>query len=369
MRILHLASPGLGGIEAYIFGHYKYMDREKFQFDMMTQNCGLRDAEEYREFPFQVKLLPTAEAGDPRGFDARVREILSEGYDILHLHTCYWTGFRIEEIAKEIGVRRVIVHSHSTFIDEAEPEKREILFRRHEEVKRAFSPDLATDFCACSWKAADWLFGAQILREKIRIMKNAIDLERFHFDSHKREQMRKTLGLDGALVLGTVGRLSFQKNHAFLLEVFQAFHRRHPESKLLIVGDGELRGKLEAQICKSGLEDAVLLPGWRTNVEDYLQAMDGFLLPSRFEGLGIVIMEAAASGLPCIVSEYVPEEVEISQNICRIPLKSSAWLNALEEMTCCPTDRQAGAAYVRAAGYDIRRQAKVLEQLYEGRLD
>lgn len=366
MRILHLASPGLGGIEAYIFNHYKYMDQEKFRFDFMTQNRSLRDAEEYRSFQFDVKLLPTTAAKDPDGFAKRVREILSEGYDVLHLHTCYWTGFLIEEIAKEVRIKKVIVHSHSTYIDERDQTKREQLLQRHEEVKQTFTAGLATDFWACSGLAADWLFGSQIPRDRIRIMKNAIDLERFQFNQYVRRWVRSELGIkDETLVLGTTGRLSYQKNHAFLIKLFQMFHKEHPNSRLIIVGDGELRISLERQIKESGLADSALLLGWKTSVEKYLFAMDCFLLPSRFEGLGIAMVEAAASGLPCIVSDQVPQDVVFHETIRRIPVCVSNWLEVLEELVQLPINRAEGTARVYGAGYDIRRQAKVLESLYE----
>lgn len=367
MKILHLASPNLGGIESYIFSHYKYMDQDKFQFDFMTQNRDLRDAEEYRNFRFDVKLLPTTAAKDPEDFTRRVYEILSEGYDVLHLHTCFWTGFRIEEIAREIGIKKVIVHSHSSAIDETDVRRRELLLKRHEEVKRSFSSDLATDFWACSRKAADWLFGEQIPKSAIRVMKNAIEVERFQFDPQMRQATRKELGLEGSWVLGTVGRLSFQKNHAFLLEVFRAFHEAHPSAKLIIIGDGELRCELGRQIEESGLKDAVLLLGWKAAVENYLQAMDCFLLPSRFEGNPISLIEAAASGLPAVIADTITEEAVIADIIHRVPLDVSRWIFALEEILRQPIDRREGERTVRMAGYDVRRQAKALEMLYESR--
>lgn len=365
-RVLHLTPPGFGGIDAYIFGHYRHMDQARFRFDFMTQNPALANAEQYRDFSYKVWTLPAAAVQDRDGFVRNVREILRNGYDVLHLHTSYWTGFLIEEIARDMGVGNVIVHSHSTFIDEVNPQRRQSLLVRHEEIKRAFSPELATDYWACSRKAAGWLFGEQIPREHIRVMKNAIEVERFQFSPQKRKAARQEIGIEErALVLGTAGRLSYQKNHRFLIEVFAEFHRNYRNSKLLIIGDGELRGELEEQILKSGLEEAVLLPGWKHHVENYLTAMDCFLLPSRFEGLGIVMIEAAASGLPCIASEYVPDEVEISPKICRVPLETSAWLDALEEALNLPGERCDGPGIVKAAGYDVREQAKVLEALYE----
>lgn len=365
IRVLQLVSPTFGGIESFVFNHYRYMDKQRFQFDFLTQNRALEGAAQYREFQYKVHLLQTAANSNKDLFVRHIREIFKEKYDVLHLNNCFWTGYLLEELAREAGIRKVIVHSHSTFIDEPDKVQRAELLRRHEEIKRTFSPDLATDYWACSQVAADWLFGPQIPRGKIRIMKNAIELERFQFDPRKRERVRDELGLGDALVLGTAGRLSYQKNQAFLIDVFAKFRQRCPRSKLLFVGDGELRGELEAQAAALGLEKDVLLLGWKTNVEDYLQAMDVFLLPSRFEGLGIAVVEAAASGLPCLVSDQVPKDVAFTEYIRHIPLALPAWTAALEEASQLRPDRRDGVRVVRDAGYDIKRQAKILEALYE----
>ena len=366
IKVLHLVSPGIGGIENYIFSHYKYMNRSRFQFDFLTQNQKLKGAEEFREFDYEVKLLSATAAKDRALFVRQVRKVLMGGYDVLHLHTCYWTGFLIEEIAKEVGIRKVIVHSHSTFIDETNAVKRNQLLRQHEAIKNAFTQDLATDFWACSWDAADWLFGEQIPKSKIKIMKNAIELDRFQFNKQTRERIRADLGLDDdTLVLGTTGRLTYSKNHAFLIEMFSVFHQKHPKSKLIIIGDGELLPDLERQICDRRLENHVLLLGWKNDVENYLQAMDVFLLPSRFEGFPIVIVEAAASGLPCIASDQIPEDVFFTERIRRIPLDMPVWNQTLEEAAVLCTDRQEGIRIVQAAGYDVRQQARELEKMYE----
>lgn len=367
MKVLHLVPPGFGGIDAYIFSHYKYMDRKKFRFDFLTQNAGLESAPQYRDFPYAVRLLPTTAGKDRALFERAVKGILAEGYDVFHLHTSFWTGFLLEELAREAGVPRVILHAHSSFIDEPDPEKRMTLLSRHEELKRAFPANLASDYCACSKKAAGWLFGPQIPKERIRMMKNAIEPERFRFHRPGRDALRAELGLDdGALVLGTVGRLSFQKNHAFLMDVFEAFQKIRPDSRLLIIGDGELRGELERQIRERRLEKQVLLPGWRADVGDCLRAMDCFVLPSRFEGNPISLIEAAASGLPAIISDTITEEAVIADTIRRVPLDGSAWVSALEEITARPAHRGNGVEIVGAAGCDVARQAEALARLYAG---
>lgn len=364
IRVLHLAPPGFGGIDAYIFSHYKHMDQNEFQFDFLTQNHGLAGAEQYKDFRYHVHPLSVTASTGRSEFIQYVTDVLRGNYDIFHIHTSYWTGFLLEELARKAGVRKIIVHAHSAFIDEQDDAKRAQLLCHHKEIKQAFSTELATDFWACSQFAADWLFGPQIPKEKIRILKNAIELERYRFNAEKRSHIRNKLGIENALVLGTAGRLSYQKNQMFLVELFKKFHQEHPRSKLIILGDGELRDDLNEQIHRSGLEQAVLMLGWKTDIEVYFQAMDIFLLPSRFEGLGIAALEAAASGLPCIVSDQVPSDVAVSETVRRVPLSISDWGRALEEMIQVRIDRQQGAEIVRAVGYDVQQQAKVLESLY-----
>lgn len=363
-RVLQLVSPIFGGIESFVFNYYRHMDREKFRFDFLTRNPALEGAEQYRDLTYKVHLLQTTAGQNRDLFVRQIREVFQSGYDILHLNNGFWTGFLLEELARKAGIRKVIVHSHSTFIDEPNKEKREQLLRRHEEVKRAFSPELATDFWACSQLAADWLFGPQIPRNRIMMIKNAIDVKKFRFDAQRRRKIREELGLGNSFVLGTTGRLSYQKNQSFLIDVFSEYHQKHSRSKLLILGDGECREALTKQILDLRLEEDVLLLGWKDDVENYLQAMDVFLLPSRFEGLGIAVVEAAAAGLPCIVSDRVPGDVAFTEGIRHVPLEFSLWSGMLESVAERKTDRREGAEIVRAAGYDIRREAKILEALY-----
>lgn len=365
MNILHLVPPSFGGIDAYIFSHYKYIDQSKFHFDFLTRNPALENAAQYREYPYHVRWFPSTAAEDRDGFAGRMLEIFRGGYDALHLHTSFWTGTLLEELAREAGIRKVIVHSHSSYIEENDAERRNFLLRQHEEIKGTITEELATDFWACSGKAAGWLFGGRIPKDRVRILKNAIEVERYRFDPEKRRSLRRELGVESALVFGTVGRISYQKNHAFLVDAFAEVHRRHPEARLLLVGDGELRDGLERQIEAYRLKDAVLLPGWKTNVEDYLHAMDCFLLPSRFEGLSIAALEAMASGLPCVISDRLAEETDLSEDVRRVPLEVPRWAAAMEAAAERRTDREAGVEIVRAAGYDVRRQAKVLERMYE----
>ena len=255
IKVLHLTPPDShgGGIGSYIFGHYRYMNQERFQFDFLTRDKELEYAPEYSDFSYKVHLLPCTAGENQALFASQIEQILDEGYDILHLHTSFWTGFLLEEIAMRKGIRKVIVHAHSSYVEEKNPEKRELLLKRHWKLKEDFSEKYATDLCACSKLAADWLFGPQIPRSRIRIMKNAIETEKYRFNQEAREQIRKSLGLEKKIVLGTVGRSSYSKNHEFLIKLIAALKKERQDVCLLIVGSGNLEQELKRMIKEENL--------------------------------------------------------------------------------------------------------------------
>lgn len=367
IKVLHLTPPDShgGGIGSYIFGHYRYMDQERFQFDFLTRDKGLKNAEEYSEFSYRVHLLPCTAGENRELFISQIGQILDEGYDILHLHTSFWTGFLLEEIAMKKGIRKVIVHAHSSFVEEADGEKRELLLKHHVQLKEEFSEKYATDLCACSKLAADWLFGPQIPRSKIRIMKNAIETEKYRFNQKMREQVREKLGLDGKIVLGTTGRISYAKNHEFLIELFSVVRKERQDVCLLIVGSGNLELELKWMIGRYHLEDSVILTGWKADIGNYLSAMDIFLLPSRFEGFPIGLLEAVASGLPCLASDHITQEIEFSTQIQRLECSVEKWNMKLQKMMYNGLERYEGSGILKEAGFDVREQAKVLERFYK----
>lgn len=372
VRILHLTPPyGFGGVHSFLFNYYKYMDRREFQFDLLSRSSHLTVPDAYAGCRCGMVELPP-KACPEREKRERLIRIMGSGYDALHLHTSSWggRGFYLEEIAGEVGIPRVIVHSHSTNIADLNLDEstRQARYQRHQELKTQFREDMATDFWACSGLAADWLFGSQIPRDRIRIIKNAIDVERYRFSPERRERVRSALGIGESPLLGTVGGFTYLKNPEFLIDLFAGLHREHKDAKLLMVGDGELRPAMEKRIADQGLTGSVIMPGWTADVENYLCAMDCFLFPSRFEGFGIAPLEALAAGLPCVVSEAIPEELEFTERLRRMLLDRFRWAAAVEEMLRMgkSIDRRTGADVVRAAGYDVRLQAQVLERLYRG---
>ena len=366
IKILHMTPPDINnGVYRYIFNHMQYMGMRKYQFAFLTKGAEeLKRTEEYSQYRFPVHMLRNRQRDSREGLRQEVAQVLSQGYDVIHLHTSSWRGFLIEQIAMEMGVGKVIVHSHSTGIDVVDEEERKKQTEEHERYRNQFSMEYATDVWACSVLAADWLFGPGIPREQIQILPNAIDVERYHFQPEKRGEVRAALNLENRIVIGNVGRYGYQKNQEFLIRAFARAYIRNPSLLLLCLGEGAAMEQLEALSKCLGIESGVMLLGWKSNVEDYLQAMDVFCLPSRFEGLPVSVIEAQAAGLKCLISENVTREVRITDLVRFLPLEEALWA---EEMANCKTNlhRDRQDEKIAGAGYDIRVAAKRLEELYE----
>ncbi len=365
-RILHMTPPIINnGVYKYIFNHMAYMDRERFQFDFLTRNAkALMKTEEYRKYGFSIQSFCNTERNNEEEMRKEISDILSRGYDAIHLHTSFWRGFLIEQIAMEMKIPKVIVHSHSTWVDVEDDKKREEILRVHNVYKEKFDFRYATDVCACSGLAGDWLYGDRIPREKIQILPNAIDVEKYRFRPEIRARLRKKLGLENKIVVGSVGRYCYQKNQGFLIRAFAKARKQNRKLFLLLIGGGELKDKLKKQIADLGLKDDACCLNWQDNVQDYFQAMDVFCLPSLFEGLGITCIEAQAAGLKCLLSDTIPGEAEVTDLVTFLPLEEQIWVEEMVQSEQAE-ERKQRENEIEAAGYDIRSAVKKLENLYE----
>lgn len=365
-KILHMTPPIINnGVYKYIFNHMAYIDRERFRFDFLTRNAkALAATEEYQKYGFSIQSFCNTERNNEEEMRKEISDILSQGYDAIHLHTSFWRGFLIEQIAMEMKLPKVIVHSHSTWVDVKDEKKREEILRIHNVFKEKFDFRYATDVCACSGMAGDWLYGDRIPREKIQILPNAIDVEKYSFRAETRDSLRKRLGLENKTVIGSVGRYCYQKNQGFLIRAFAKAREQNKKLFLMLIGGGELRDEIRKQIADLGLKDAACCLNWQENVQDYFQAMDVFCLPSLFEGLAITSIEAQAAGLTCLLSDTISEEARVTDLVTFLPLEEQIWA---DEMTQCKQagDREGKNQEIEAAGYEIRSAVKKLENLYE----
>lgn len=370
LRILQFPiANSYGGITHYALNNWKWMDKTKFRCDFATMSKKLDFAEELEEQGCKIHYISCYAEEDKEQFIKEVNVILDEGYDIVHLHTKQWKSFIMEQICVERKVPKIIVHSHSTQCDANDAEVRAYETEEHFRVRKQFSESLATDFWACSLAAADWLFGTTIPEKRIHIIKNAIDVNQFIYNSKIRKQLRSKYGITDKIVVGNVGRLVYPKNQRFLIDVYAKVCETRNDLMLLIIGDGELREELEKHALETGVSQSVLFLGKKSNLNELYQMMDLFVLPSNFEGLPITLIEAQASGLKCLVSDKVTTEATITKEVEYLPLEIDVWAGAIERSSQLSCDRERNSRLVLHSDYNIETYIKKLEAAYSGQED
>lgn len=352
-----------GGVTQYVLKNWEFIDKDVFHFDFVTLSKTLDFGEEIERQGCKIHYISCYAEENETQFINEMEIILSEGYDVIHLHTNFWRSFIVEELAIKHGVPKIIVHSHNTMIGMSDKNQREEALKMHNLRREQFNTKLATDFWACSELAADWLYGEHIPRDRIKIMNNAIDVEDFSYDTDQRDRYRLQLGLEDCFVIGHTGRFAYQKNHEFLVDMFHEVSRQVTNARLLLIGTGEMEKGIQERILQYGLTDKVMFMGKRDDVNGLLQAMDLFVLPSRFEGLPIVLIEAQASGIRCVSSDTITREAKVTPNVEYIPLEVGKWMEYILRCTD-GYERKKADHLVTQRGFNIRTQIKELERMY-----
>ena len=278
-------------------------------------------------------------------------------YHILHSHVRSYASLYLP-VARKNGVK-TIIHSHST----SNGGGLSAIIKSILQYPLRFQADY---YFACSKYAGEWLYGKRIVSAKnFMIIANAIDAEKYRFSVKTRQEIRDELKIpSNAFVVGNVGRFTQAKNHSFIIECFKVIHDSTPNSYLLLVGTGESKEKIEEQERFLNLQNNVILTGVRNDIPQLLFAMDVFLFPSLWEGLGIVAIEARASGLPVICSDAIPKETKVTDIIKYIPINTTMnnWKKAI--MMYQHYDRKDRIEEIRKAGFDIKETSKWLERFY-----
>lgn len=279
-------------------------------------------------------------------------------YDVVHVHSGSISVLALTaKIAKRNQINKVFVHSHS-------PIEHETL--KHSLIKMCFSRDLKkypTAYLACSMNAALCKYPNKIAKTKTIFIKNGINLEKYRFDVLVRNKIRKQLNIeDDEYVIGHVGRFSKEKNHLFLIDVFVRLLENKNKVRLLLVGDGELRNVVTQKVHTLGIDGDVIFTGNVTNVHEYMQAMDCFVLPSFYEGLPFVGVEAQAAGMPVIVSTGVSPELKLTDLIHYEELDIDKWVDAIKKWKILK--RSDDISTLRNQGFDILQTVSMLRQMY-----
>lgn len=356
IRILHVVTyMGRGGLETMIMNYYRRMDRTKVQFDFLVHRDFRADYDdEIEQLGGRIyrigRLIPWSRAYQ-RALDAFFAA--HPEYRVVHVHQDCLSAV-ILRAAKKHGVPVRIAHSHSSSQDKNFKYLIKLFYKRQ-------IPAYATVLFACGKDAGDWMFGGK----PYTVVRNAIDAAQYGYQRARAIEVRRALGIaEDAFAIGHVGRFSSVKNHAFLLEVFDQLRRENERAVLLLVGDGELRSSMEEKAKAMGLEGRVLFTGMRSDVCDLMQAMDVFAFPSLYEGLPVSLVEAQAAGLPCIISDRVPEACMLTDLVQRVSLEESARQWAERILAVRTTVRRDRFDEIAAAGFDIVSNAAWLQQYY-----
>ena len=362
IRVLHsVSNMARAGIETMLMNYYREMDREQIQFDFLANKPvpGEYD-EEIRAMGGRVFVSPGLNPLHFPQYKKFVAELLRQNPDIriVHAHN-EAMGYYALKSAKDAGIGVRIAHAHNTQIirDYKYPLKI---------VCKQLLPGAATDYWSCGRDAGIYYYGKSRWNASGFILHNAISLSRFRFQPEVRQDLRKRHQLEGCFVLGHVGRFNLQKNHTRLLDIFAAVAKQAPEARLALIGVGELEQQTREKAQALGIADKVLFLGQMANVNEWYQAMDCFVLPSLFEGLPVVGVEAQAAGLPCFFSDKVTDEILLSPAACRVSLEAAdgAWAQSILAVRQAKIDRTQGEDIVRQAGYDIHTEGQKLQALY-----
>ena len=322
-----------GGIQSLIIDWISRFDKDKISVDVLLLDDGKKYELEdtLKDMGCNVYKLNNIWVRTPVDFIRESKALKSffkehHNYKVVHLHSSS-KNYMVLKYAKKYGIPVRIAHSHNIDFQTKNPLKKFI-----GNIFKFFLKKYATDYFACSKMAGKWLFGEKIINSnKFKIIHNAIDYDKFKFSKSIRINKRKEFGFNEEdIVIGHVGRFTNQKNHSFLIEVFNECHKKNNNYKLLLIGTGVLENKIREKVKKLNLEKNVIFAGFRNDVNECIQAMDIFVFPSLFEGLGLGLVEAQASGIPCIATaNTIPNEVKINKNFKVIELNVNKWVDSI----------------------------------------
>ena len=344
-----------GGLESMLMNYYRHVDRNKVQFDFLEHR------QERAAFDDEIEALGGKIYRLPRlvpwskSYLTALNQFFDDHseYKIVHVHQDCLSAI-ILKAAKNHGIPVRIAHSHSANQDKNLKYPVKLWYKR-------YIPKYATNLFACGREAGDWMFGGA----PYQVLNNAIDAAAYTYNPEKRAKVRKQLVLTDELVVGHVGRFSQPKNHPFLLKIFAALLKKEPNAVLLLVGGGDDMPKIQAKAQELGIAERVRFLGVRSDVADLMQAMNVFVFPSLYEGLPVTMVEAQASGLPCLISDKVPLEcILIKELVEAIPLSESPNIWAEKILAKRGTPRSDRRAEIAAHGFDITTEAVKLQEFY-----
>ena len=360
VRIAHIIGKlNAAGVEAVVNNYYKNIDHNKYQFDYyIDSDSSCKPSKDLIDMGARYFVIPPYQHLFSH-IKTLVRLFKENKYLIVHsgMNTLAPISLFAAWMA---GVPIRINHNHST------AGKGEFKRNCLKYCLRPFAKVFANYYCACSKYAGIWLFGKNFFSSgKVTVFNNAVDTSKFAFSTSNRDKLRKELGISNKYVIGHIGRFTKQKNHYFLIDIFEQYYKKNSNAVLLLVGIGELQDEIKDAVKKKKLEDAVIFLGKRSDVDELYSAIDLFVLPSLYEGLPVVGVEAQVSGLPCIFSNEITREVAITENVYFLPIDGSVsdWCSQITNFK--NLDLKRDKLKLKDCSFDIKVQANNLVEYYD----
>lgn len=357
LRVLHIGlTSNPGGLESFVMNVYRNVDRTKIQFDFLSYaGTKLAYEDEIKSLGGKVYPIIYPRQNISRFTKPIIKFLKEKKYQIVHQHRTHLGDIDYLWMAKLAKVPVRILHAHST----GYMSPLNSLVKLTEKLNRTYLESVSTDLFACSNDAGKWMFG----EHEFKLIRNAIDLESFTYNPDVRLDYREKLGIkNDELVIGHVGMFNPVKNQAFIVHLLSELLRSNSKYKVMLIGEGPLLESIQALVTQLGLEERVLLLGKRKDITALMNAMDLFVFPSLFEGLGIAAIEAQANGLPIILSNTVTKEVKFSSNVEFLSLEDmSEWTKTI---THVDLERLDNTLLLEQAGYEIKEMADSLVKSY-----
>lgn len=362
IRILYLLGGPMnfGGTEAFIMNYYRNFNKDNIIIDFVYQGNGKGVFDDELILSGSKIFHVASKIKKPLLFSKQIAAIIKENsYKIVHSQMDAMGAWPLF-IAKRLGVPVRIAHSHNT----SHQTENKIQFLVNDLAKLLLRR-VSTHYFACGEEAGKWLFGKKLYyQNKVRVINNAIQIDKYKFSDFKRDKIRKELGITDEIVIGHIGQFRVQKNHSKLMHIFSKLCLKNNNYKLVLVGSGELEKEIKELVKQLNVEDSVIFMGERNDVPDLLNVFDLFLFPSLFEGLSFVAIEAQANGLPCVFSNTISKETIINDNVVSIKLEESDSVWSEKIISALKLGRVADDKNMVRKKYDIKVEAEKLEQKY-----
>lgn len=344
----------VNGVSAVIMQYITMLNKNDYKISLFTDEIAPQFKQVLKDNHVNV-ITSSNRKKNQLAYYKELKGILNNGkYDIIHAHGNSAT-LTVEMLAaKKCGVKTRIAHSHNTTC----------VHKFFDKMLRPLFYKTYTHGIGCGDEAGRWLFGDH----PHVVIKNGIDLQKYSFDLQKRDEVRKKLGISDKYVVGHIGRFTEQKNHDFMIEVFESYLKSNPDSVLLLLGDGPRESEIKALVKEKKLEKSVIFYGTTPDTSVFYSAFDVFLFPSKFEGVPLTLVEAQANGLPCVISDKISPEVIVTKLIRVKSLSDQAeWARELQNVSFQQREQNSRQAVkeLTQAGFEISSVVKQVDDLYK----